>query len=89
VKLREICETPARDLRAMFIVVYSCEHLRTTCESLARDLRVRLASTCVHVRAGVTSCEQPLETLCGQYLHDQNIFKTKLAIARHLSIIGP
>jgi hypothetical protein len=59
--LREICETPARDLRitlrAMFTVVYGCEHLRNTCEPLACDLRVRLASTCVHLRAGVTSCE--------------------------------
>ena len=62
--LWEVCETPARDLRAMFTIVYGCEHcLRNTCEPLACDLRVRPASTCVHLRAGVTSCEQPMKTL--------------------------
>jgi len=94
-KLREICETPARlarHLRAMFTVA-------STCESLACDLRVILASTCEylratcgHVRASVTSCGEPLEMSWGQYVHNKNIFKTKLAycwaLKYHRSVMG-
>jgi len=82
----------------MFTVASTCEHLRVTCESLACDLRVILASTCEylratcgHVRAGVTSCREPLEMSWSQYVHNKNIFKTKLAycwaLKHHRSVI--
>ena len=80
--LRETCEPLASN-------IYSCEHLRVICESLACDLRVRLASTCEHLRAIVTSCEPPQKTLCGRYLHNRNVFKAKIGYCwPHISILG-